>query len=245
VRGFGVAFCLLQQERREPALAALRQAVAEESIRPASYVSLVPGPHLLLAVLAGEAGWSECDTMAGSAQIQAGWNRQFLALAQAVLNGRTGRRGDAQRWMSTFIELSASYPLAHHLGLRLAAESAIEHGWGDPVSWLRTAELYFHTVAPPVARACRALLRRVGAPVHQHREGSDAIPLVLRELGVTVREYEVLRLVAERLGNQEIGRRLFLSPRTVEKHVANLLAKTGRSDRTALADLGRKVGGGD
>jgi len=27
--------------------------------------------------------------------------------------------------------------------------------------------------------------------------------------------------------------------------VANLLAKTGRSDRTLLADLGRKVGGGD
>ena len=42
-------------------------------------------------------------------------------------------------------------------------------------------------------------------------------------------------LVAERLGNQEIGARLYLSPRTVEKHVASLVAKTGVGDRRQLA----------
>jgi DNA-binding NarL/FixJ family response regulator len=53
-------------------------------------------------------------------------------------------------------------------------------------------------------------------------------------LGVTSREHEVLRLLAERLGNTEIGRRLYISPRTVEKHVASLLAKSGERDRAAL-----------
>jgi DNA-binding NarL/FixJ family response regulator len=37
----------------------------------------------------------------------------------------------------------------------------------------------------------------------------------------------VLRLAAQGLGNREIAERMFLSPRTVEKHVASLLAKTG------------------
>lgn len=237
VRGFGLACCLLLEEERERALAELRRAVADESARPASYVSFVPGPHLLLAVLAGEAGEAERARMAGSAQAQAGWNRQFLLLAEAVLHGRAGRGGAAGHAMARFVELSGHYPLAQHLGLRLVAEAALADGWGDPVTWLRTAEIYFHTGAPPVARACRVLLRAAGAPVHQHRAGSGEIPLRLRERGVTVREYEVLRLVAERLTNQEIGQRLFLSPRTVEKHVARLLAKTGRRDRGQLADF--------
>ena len=74
----------------------------------------------------------------------------------------------------------------------------------------------------------------MGVPVQQRRRGSDRIPSPLRRLGVTVREYEVLHLVAERLGNKEIARRLFLSPRTVEKHVASLLVKTGQENRAGL-----------
>jgi DNA-binding CsgD family transcriptional regulator len=242
VRGFGLAFCLLLEEERGQALAQLRQAVAEESARPASYLSLVPGPHLLLTVLAGSAGAAECDRLAGSSQARAGWNRQFLSLARAVLHGRAGCRGEAARAMAEFLALSARYPLARHLGLRLAGEAAIEHGWGEPATWLRTAEIYFHTSAPAVARACRTVLRGAGVQVHQHREGSDAIPGQLRERGVTVREYDVLGLVAERLTNPEIARRLFLSPRTVEKHVARLLAKTGQPDRAQLAEFAAALG---
>jgi DNA-binding NarL/FixJ family response regulator len=88
-------------------------------------------------------------------------------------------------------------------------------------------------------KACRSLLRRAGEPVRQHRRGTDAIPPRLRQAGITVREYEVLTLIAARLSNREIGKRLFLSPRTVETHVANLLAKTGATSRTELADAAR------
>jgi DNA-binding NarL/FixJ family response regulator len=58
-------------------------------------------------------------------------------------------------------------------------------------------------------------------------------------VGVTARESEVLGLVGERLANKEIATRLFLSPRTVEKHVASLLAKLGAADRTALGEIAR------
>lgn len=44
---------------------------------------------------------------------------------------------------------------------------------------------------------------------------------------LTEREREVLQLAAEGHGNVEIGRRLFISPRTVEVHKANLLRKLG------------------
>jgi DNA-binding NarL/FixJ family response regulator len=63
------------------------------------------------------------------------------------------------------------------------------------------------------------------------------VPPPLRELGVTSREADVLTLVALRLTNAEIAARLVLSPRTVEKHVASLLTKTGCPNRRALAAL--------
>jgi DNA-binding NarL/FixJ family response regulator len=62
----------------------------------------------------------------------------------------------------------------------------------------------------------------------------------LRAAGVTSREMDVLSLIARGLTNAQIAERLFLSPRTVETHVAHMLAKTGASDR---ADLARQLTG--
>lgn len=70
--------------------------------------------------------------------------------------------------------------------------------------------------------------------MHQHRSGTDGIPEQLRALGVTVREYEAFRLLADRLSNKDIAERLFISPRTVEKHIASLMNKTGAASRADL-----------
>jgi DNA-binding CsgD family transcriptional regulator len=56
--------------------------------------------------------------------------------------------------------------------------------------------------------------------------------------GLSQRELEVLRLLAEGESNRQMARRLGLSPHTIERHVANLYRKIGargRADATAYA----------
>lgn len=56
--------------------------------------------------------------------------------------------------------------------------------------------------------------------------------------GLTLREVEVLRLIAAGLSNREIAGRLFLSVRTAERHIANIYKKIGahsKADATAFA----------
>ncbi|MGB6013536.1 MAG: response regulator transcription factor, partial [Nodosilinea sp.] len=50
----------------------------------------------------------------------------------------------------------------------------------------------------------------------------------------TNREQDVLALLSDGLSNAQIGDRLFLSPRTVEKYVSSLLRKTETSNRSEL-----------
>jgi DNA-binding CsgD family transcriptional regulator len=49
------------------------------------------------------------------------------------------------------------------------------------------------------------------------------------------REAEVARLVADGLTNKQIGARLFISERTVENHVRNIMNKLGFSSRAQIA----------
>jgi ATP/maltotriose-dependent transcriptional regulator MalT len=54
-------------------------------------------------------------------------------------------------------------------------------------------------------------------------------------LEFTGRELEVLRLIAEGKNNEEIAEQLFLSVRTVEKHLTNIYSKMGISGKSARA----------
>jgi DNA-binding CsgD family transcriptional regulator len=238
VWGLGLGFEAILDDDRERAWHWLDRAIAKEDDLTPHYLSFNRGPHLLLAVLSGKAGRAETDALAASAHGRARWNRQFVLLSRAMLDGREGFAADAVAGVAAFEDLASPYPLARNWGLGLIGECAHNDGWGRPREWLTTAEAWFHDAgAARAAASCRHRLRAMGVPLPQRRRGSDRIPPALRKAGVTVRELEVLELVAQRLGNREIAARLFLSPRTVEKHVASLLLKTGRPDRAALARL--------
>jgi DNA-binding CsgD family transcriptional regulator len=100
-------------------------------------------------------------------------------------------------------------------------------------------------VAAVEARAALAAFERL-----QASRQADAATALLRQLGervgppraagglLTKREQEVLDLVGAGLSNPEIADRLFISRKTVEHHVGNLLAKLGlrnRAEATAYA----------
>jgi DNA-binding CsgD family transcriptional regulator len=76
------------------------------------------------------------------------------------------------------------------------------------------------------ADAAGALLRSLGAPI---RTGPKGIGVL------TKREAEVLQLVGAGLSNREIGDRLYITRKTVETHVGNLLAKLGLRNRAEAA----------
>ncbi|MGW0882412.1 AAA family ATPase [Streptomyces sp. NPDC002671] len=236
--GFGLAraFCALLEEDRELARAELGSVLTLEADNPSTYhLSGTHGLVLLLDVLAGDADRARHEEISATAVARMRWNRQFVLLADAVLLGREGADAAAAGAVESALAAAEPYPLAQHLGLRLIADAAHGDGWGDPVGWLRRAEHYFHgRDIPTVTGACRAALRRLGAPVHQHRTGTSGIPEELRALGVTVREFEVFRLLAERLSNKDLADRLFISPRTAEKHIASLMTKTGAANRADL-----------
>ncbi len=70
----------------------------------------------------------------------------------------------------------------------------------------------------------------------QLRAGAVARPHVALPSGaskLTTREHEVLVLVRQGASNRVIARTLFVSERTAEKHVANMLAKLGVATRVA------------
>ena len=56
------------------------------------------------------------------------------------------------------------------------------------------------------------------------------------------REVEVLRLVAAGLPNRDVGERLFISEKTVKKHLSNILGKLGATNRTQAVDQARRLG---
>jgi pimeloyl-ACP methyl ester carboxylesterase/DNA-binding CsgD family transcriptional regulator len=60
--------------------------------------------------------------------------------------------------------------------------------------------------------------------------------------GLTPREIDVLRLLAEGRSNQEIAAELVISINTVTNHVKNILAKTGTGNRTEAANYAHRHG---
>jgi DNA-binding CsgD family transcriptional regulator len=162
----------------------------------------------------------------------------LLGYGDAIAAGRRGSTREAEALFATAqakISAGHGWESLRHLAERLVAECALADGWGQPIDWLTEAGTYFrNTRFEHVERACRSLLRRAGARSPGRVYGHQHVPAALAAIGITDREADVLALLADGLTSKQIGSRLFISARTVDKHVERLLAKTGTTRRAEL-----------
>ncbi len=193
------------------------------------------GFHALLQATSGEEGRLALR-QAQAAAPAASWNRGFLAYAEAVLEGKDGHHERADLLAAQgATHLRPFAPWWNHLARRLIAPSALADGWGQPLSWLREATAEFEMSGHSrLASACRGLLRQAGERVPRAGRGSAQVPPQMRRLGITSREMDVFLLVARGFSNTEIAEKLYISPKTVETHIASLVAKTGQTGRREL-----------
>jgi DNA-binding NarL/FixJ family response regulator len=79
-----------------------------------------------------------------------------------------------------------------------------------------------------------ASAERAHAEATFHQLGAPTMAARLPD-GLTRRECEVLALVADGRSNREIGRQLFISDRTVARHLTNIFRKIDVTSRTQAA----------
>jgi DNA-binding CsgD family transcriptional regulator/tetratricopeptide (TPR) repeat protein len=163
-------------------------------------------------------------------------NKAYRSYALAVMAGRAGDHLAAAEHMSDGDRAVTPLTWFQHHARRLIAETALADGWGDPISWLRDAVTYFEQQGPDqLVSTCRAMLARAGAPAPRRtRERGHDVPTDLLAAGITAREVEVLERLAAAQSTKDIAAHLFLSPKTVERHISNLAVKLGLGGRAAL-----------
>ncbi len=158
-----------------------------------------------------------------------------LALARGRIGLATGA-GDPRGWLRDALVgfANAQLPLEAALCRLDLARAFGQESPEVAVAEARIALLEFERLA--AARqvdATQSLLRGLGARVNPARSGGSDL---------TRRETDVLTLLGEGLSNPEIAERLFISRKTVEHHVGNVLDKLGLRNRSEAAAYSVRAG---
>jgi DNA-binding CsgD family transcriptional regulator/tetratricopeptide (TPR) repeat protein len=199
--------------------------------------------------LSAEAGRLEVDGALQRAH-------QLTFAAEMALAGRT--LGDAapqpgelrQAWdaaAQAWEAVSQPYPLA--AALWRSAEAALGDGDHDGAAarLRRAAALAGQLGAVPLSDDIALLARRARIGLGDDADASAAGPAGDGEipergrLGLTAREFEVLRLVAAGRSNREIAGELFISVKTASVHVSNILGKLGVASRGEAAAAAHRL----
>ncbi|TCC49054.1 LuxR family transcriptional regulator [Kribbella capetownensis] len=138
-------------------------------------------------------------------------------------------------------ELAGDWPGARQewsqLGCRY--DAAIAALAGDVPALTEALETFMSLGARPAAARAKARLRQLGIRYGTRgpRESTRAHPN-----GLTSRQVEVLELVSAGLSSPKIAAQLHISPKTVEHHVAAILAKLGAHSRAeAVAKYRQRI----
>jgi ATP/maltotriose-dependent transcriptional regulator MalT len=165
--------------------------------------------------------------------------RQPLALLAAhrllgELATDAGRHAEATMHLDAALALADACAAPYERALALLALAELRFATGDhdgARAALGTARALLEPLEarPALARA-DALAARLAAP-------APIAATVALPFGLSAREAEVLRLVAEGLSDAQVADRLFLSPYTVKAHLRSIYNKLGAENRTAASRL--------
>jgi ATP/maltotriose-dependent transcriptional regulator MalT len=163
-----------------------------------------------------------------------------LAAASRALALVSLARGETQAALDAALE---SYDAAERVGARVdAARSQTLAGQALAASGERAAAVATLEAAHEKLLACGALhyanqtareLRKLGRAVPRSGRGNTKPGI----LGLTDREREVIEQVADGKTNREIADNLFLSPRTIDRHIARIFEKLGVHSRAAATSI--------
>ena len=113
------------------------------------------------------------------------------------------------------------------------AETLLDRG--DPGDD-ETARKIIYEVISDTEKVGMAFLREKAEQLSQRLPGAD---MVIPD-GLTRREVDVLKLVAEGLTNKSIGEELYISAKTVSTHMKHIFSKIGASNRTEASAYAAK-----
>ncbi|MEW2386565.1 AAA family ATPase [Micromonospora sp. NPDC047707] len=158
------------------------------------------------------------------------WRASFVAEASPASQRREAREAELYAWERA----GQPYPLAWAL-VRSTDGLIARRSRTEAVERLRRARAIGEALgAMPLVMAVHATASRAGLTLAEAPSRQMVIPKK-PEFGLTAREVEVLRLVAEGLTNRQIANHLFISVKTVSVHISRILMKMDASTRGEAA----------
>ncbi|MFJ9036835.1 DNA-binding response regulator [Streptomyces sp. NPDC102406] len=119
--------------------------------------------------------------------------------------------------------------------------AALRVGVNGYLSRIGSPEELLHSIRI-VAGGGAAFSSTIAARFSRYFSTMPSIPELTGFADLTVRELEILELLADGMGNQQIARRLFLAEKTVRNYVTRIFAKLGVHDRASAAVRARDAG---
>ena len=191
-------------------------------------------------------GANACAEALGTMASEAGHGDALAALAQAIgeLALLEGDEAAAAEHLSRAVELHRALAIPHERAqVELRAGVALAAAGQREEALERLCDAYRNATklgARPIAAEAAREVAGMGESVAQ-RLGSRAATAA-DDVKLTRRELEVLRHVSVGRTNREIAEELFISPRTVDMHVRNLLGKLECRSRVEASHRAGELG---